>query len=61
MSVLINARLTDFRSKMITMINKEINPCLKEIGTLTMKILRQITYQKEKKAKQEIPTPYPLQ
>ena len=30
--------------------------CVQEIGTLIMNILRQITYQKEKNAKQEIPT-----
>ena len=32
----------------------EINPCLKEIGTFIVKILRQITYPKEKRAKQEV-------
>ena len=30
--------------------------CLQKKGALSMKILRQITYQKEKKTKQEIPT-----
>ena len=36
------------------MINKNGNqPCLQEIGTLIIKILRQITYPKEKKEKYE--------
>ena len=49
-SALINTRLTEFRSEMITVVNKNGDqPVSLWDRDFIMKILRQITYQKEKK------------